>query len=99
MYIYGGLAYENIPWHVVMGSDRESSTTISGEGTWSYGSGISLRDGSGAPAVTLMVTSPQGVEEYWTLSVYGRGDQIELYQFIGNPDRSGNRFTFTSSDC
>lgn len=99
MSIYGGLTYEEIPWRVVMGSDREALTTISGEGMWSYGDGIGLRTASGAPAITLMVSSPQGEEEYWTLSVSGRGDQIELYQSIGNPDRSGSRFTFTSSDC
>jgi len=98
--IYGGLTYEDIPWHVVMGSVRESSTPrISGEGTWTYGDSLSLRNSSGAPAITLEVTSPEGAEEYWQLSVSGRGDQVELYQWLGDPDHSENRFTFTSSDC
>jgi hypothetical protein len=98
--IYGGLTYKDIPWRVVIGNDREASTaTISGEGTWTYGTTRSLRNSSGAPAITLEVTSPEGAEEFWQLSVSGRGDQIELYQWLGDPDHWENRFSFTSSDC
>lgn len=97
--IYGGLTYERIPWNVVMGGDSQSPATISGEGTWSYGNGISLRNSSGAPQITLRVTSPKGADESWTLNVYGQGDQVELYQWLGDPDQWKNRFSFSSSNC
>lgn len=100
MHIYGQLTYESIPWDVVMGYDRElPAAEISGEGTWSYGDGFSFRGSSGSPQITLLVTSPKGDVKSWTLNVSGRGDQVELYGFVGDPDRWSNRFTFTRGNC
>jgi hypothetical protein len=56
--IYGGLRYEGILASVAApATDAGSGERLTGEGTWSYGSGLTFDDGGGFPAVTLNLAS------------------------------------------
>jgi hypothetical protein len=81
----------------VSSTDVAGDGELVGEGRWMLGNGVLLRDETGLPAITILLSVNEG-ERAWRLVVVGSGSDLRLVAPTPDPDDPSG-VSFEPSDC